>query len=781
MVHYPVRQLSVAAALCLAALPALGAAPLPLTSPLARPAPAVLPVSTAMAAPSDSVPAGVIVPVRAGVRNKGGRLAFQIDAEAGSPSLRRVSGGVEIRLPGAADLDLSGLRHIRQVAGIEQRREGDALIATVRLTCACDIHAGHIPGYFFVDFRDAREPVSAARLSVAAAAGSAPGNAPPAVATKPAPRGDDMDSLRASLSTKIALLNGVAPAADAAPQSAPAAAPAVPPPPPKPICQPDFDMAAWRGEGSFTERLVALRRQAANAMEGAPEMAALAEFYVANGLPNEALAAVNEWHAEDPSAADRTRLARVADIAHLMRRESIDAASPLLAEHAGCDRDDLGLWRALAATAIGDTQTVVQQAGKARAELRDIPDTPRQIFAMAIADASGDDPGTLRAMAAAVQNADSSAPDDEADRLLLQAKIASSEGNLSDEVLFLGRAAEQDSTVPGLIARMRLAALDASRPGPVGSHAEAVLLDLAHAYRYDPLGEEAALLLAQRRLEEGDYAETLALADQSAAGESHRGESRGAELVARILRILVGPDSPSLPDADQRLTLYWRYEGYATPGAKGDDIRLGAIRLLLARNLPEAALSVANQLSPVTTASPDAMVLRALAEARAATGDPQKALALLGQVPASPEAHRATAAALARLDRADDAAHALDGLPAYADRLRRADLFYQAQDWDAAAAAYADLLRDPATEKTARADLTTRYALTASLARRAPADRPATELLSAQGAARDALSLVDAPPPAASSVAVSSGAVTQVDEVRQAIERSKHIEDLLAP
>ena len=48
---------------------------------------------------------------------------------------------------------------------------------------------------------------------------------------------------------------------------------------------------------------------------------------------------------------------------------------------------------------------------------------------------------------------------------------------------------------------------------------------------------------------------------------------------------------PTLPPADQRLYLFWKYGGYATPGDKGDDIRAAAAQLMIA--LPSLGLVIA--------------------------------------------------------------------------------------------------------------------------------------------------------------------------------------------
>jgi hypothetical protein len=178
---------------------------------------------------------------------------------------------------------------------------------------------------------------------------------------------------------------------------------------------------------------------------------------------------------------------------------------------------------------------------------------------------------------------------------MLQARIARLTGDADDELAFLERAARYDRTVPGLAAKARLAALRIAGDPPQAARSEAILADIARTYRSESVGQEAAEQYAEHRLHLGDYRSALAIADETAGPASGRSrDSRGAALAARILRILMveAPATATLPEPAARLALYWRYEGYATPGAKGDDIRIGAARIMLAQEVPDPAVEV---------------------------------------------------------------------------------------------------------------------------------------------------------------------------------------------
>jgi hypothetical protein len=166
---------------------------------------------------------------------------------------------------------------------------------------------------------------------------------------------------------------------------------------------------------------------------------------------------------------------------------------------------------------------------------------------------------------------------------------------------------------------------------------------------------------------------------------------------------------------------------------------------------------------------PQAVLLLARAEAEAAQGDPQRALALLATLPPDDASRRLAASALARTGRLEEAAAQLDGLRDVADLSRRAELLFQARAWRAAGGAYAALLRDPALPAAARTDATARLASATTLAQ-GRAEVPAELLAPEPGSAAMLRLNAAAPPPG-----------TGIAGVREAIERSRQIEALLPP
>ncbi len=607
-------------------------------------------------------------------------------------------------------------------------------------------------------------------------------------------RTNDLDALRKELVLKLDALNQPAPAP--APTSAPALArldageagrmnrtagdAGADAGSSRKLCPPSFEMAGWQGSVGFSARLAQLRGRIVGNRAASSSLVALAQFYVAHGLAGEALGVVAEaMPAAGSMSDDAARLQRVADLARLMKGIQIGAASPLLGNPPQCDRPDLGLWQALAAAAAHDPQGVEHamandQGAKAQLALQTLPDPVRDILAYRVADTVDDDSPVLPMLAHALRDAAPTTQEDKAASWLLEARLAASHGNAAGEKSFLERAAGTGRSLPGLQAEIRLAVLAARADRPLSARDEARLADAARVYRATALGQGAAAELAERKLRDGDFTASLRIADQSAraGGMQNRADRNGAVLTAKILRVLlVSPGQARLPPPAERAALYLRYQGYATPGPQGDDIRLGAARLLLAQGLPAAALDAARQLSAPAAGSPQGLGVRALAEAQA--GDPATALDLIGGAPPDNDMHRAAATALARLARPEEAAHQLDGLTSIADRLRRVRLLSDAKAWGDAASACADLLRDPTLPPDARREASDRYGLAVVLSG-GHADPALT--LAPNGLAARALAALPAPDAAGDEAKSGHGAITAV---RGALRRARAIDGLL--
>lgn len=564
------------------------------------------------------------------------------------------------------------------------------------------------PAHHAAHHRHGRHRTSRAEHPAAAHSG--------AVASHAAPSDAELAVLRSELAQKLRALNAPSPPAPVPSADGTAAGEAADnrivtlAVPPRPTCPPTFDTRGWTGSGAYSDRLRNLRGAVAATQAAPPALAALAEFYLAHGLAGEALDVIGEMPEQAADAAGQARLRMDADLARLLKGAPIDSASPLLAVPAACERRDAALWRALAAAASHDPASVARDAAAAAAGLRGLPELILERLALRIADAT-DDPAAMRAVAAALRNTNDGDPTDSAARQYLLARIARADRDEAAERVALQAAAADPVAMPGLFARARLAEL--APPNDLRSESE--LADVARVYRDDVFGQDVAAFLAERRLQQGDYAASLAMVETSVAPDgARRTESRGAVLAAHVLRLLLADPPPEkAPGAAERAALFLRYQGYVPPGAQGDDIRLAAARLMLALGMPATALDTLRLLSADGATAPQAVQMRARAEARA--GDPQAALRMLQHLAPDMDVHRTAAEALARLGRFTDAAAQLDGLAGLDDRAQRASLLWQAQAWDDAARAYAELLRDTALPKNARRDAEDRYSLALAL------------------------------------------------------------------
>jgi hypothetical protein len=507
-----------------------------------------------------------------------GRISLSLRGSA-EPELRQVDGGIELHFAKGIRVALPAEHGLHEVDGINVRETPDGLVVVIRFACDCGVAPGHAPGLLRLDIRSNPKPavpvvkaptnaeVKPLPNTTAKPAPNVTVKPPSSAAVKPTPNNEasDLGKLREALTAKLAMLNGgpIPPSGtvSAAPQTAGKTAAPVgeqQSAAPAPICPPHFDAANWTPKGDFTTRLTELRAQLAVTRESSGAMAELAEFYLSNGLAGEAFTVASEAQFGNIRPEDRDRLAVTRDIARLLKREALDPDSPLLAISSDCQGSDAALWRALAAAAAGDPNGVARDAESTVKALHQVPEPLLQLIVFRIVDAAGDNLPALQAMAGALRNTDIGSPENEAGRFFLQARMARLSGDADDERAFLERAVRHDRTVPGLMAKARLAAIRAAKDLPPGDQSEALLADIARTYRSEAMGQEAAENYAESRLRQGDYASALAIADETAGPASSRTrDSRGAALVARILRTLMAdaPGSTALPDPADRLAL----------------------------------------------------------------------------------------------------------------------------------------------------------------------------------------------------------------------------------
>jgi hypothetical protein len=284
------------------------------------------------------------------------RITLEL-ADNAPPTVRDLPDGVELTFAPGTKVEIPADLSLRQVASIAQHEADGSPVAVVHLACNCSVTTENTALLLRLDISETpqtaerRPPVSPHEHADRQPPASLHADRQPPAR----PHNGDLDKLRSDLTARLAVLNApspppaTAPAAPA-PASPVAAAPsdAAPPvPPPPQICLPAVDMAHWRSGANFVSQLADLRARVARTHAGAPEMAALTEFYLAYALGAEASAVASDALGGDATPDDHTRLLRDADIAHLLKGEQLDPTSPLLSSPPGCERADAALWRAL--------------------------------------------------------------------------------------------------------------------------------------------------------------------------------------------------------------------------------------------------------------------------------------------------------------------------------------------------------------------------------------------------------------------------------------------------
>jgi hypothetical protein len=773
----------------------------PTLTPAPAKGPAPAPAASAVAAAPANVPTTRILTFQ---YPQGARVSFVVGYAGSNVTARQQPNAIEVHIDDKSEVSLAALKPLREVTGIDVRKEGRGSIATIHLASDCEVKLEKIDLGFRVDLVDrgpppavaaaAAPPAAVSVMGTASVPAAAPAKAPvaapavtptkgAAVAKAPGPaKGKaegsapaiDLDALRNNLTEKLALLQNPPKqqAADTAQQPAAngsTADPAKPDQASRPACPPTFSMEGWKGQEAFADRLRLLRLVMARSGDAPEAVAALAEFYLGNGLAAEARALLDPVKRAGLDPEKQKRLDRDADIARLLRGEPIRSESVLLAASENCERTDIPLWRILSAAASGDEAAVHRDADAASHALLFLPQPLSSRFALRIAEAGQDDKVILEAMAASLRNTDVGDSDEAAGRYMLQAWIARTQNDPVTEESFLVRAAPTVGAI-GLQARERLAELHAAQGDDVGRQSMLTLADAARVYRDTKIGQSATTVLSDLLLSRGDYTGALKVAVDSTANlTAQRNDSYGAALAVKVLhKLLVETDAQNLPPPDQRLYLFWKYGGYATPGDKGDDIRAAAAQLMIAQGLPEAALKVTRQLSDTVGQSDQGILLRAAAEASA--GDADQALAMLKGRASTPETQRISAVALKRLGHPLDAAHQLDGLKDIDRQIERAALFYEARDWSDASDAYADVLRKDGLSQDQRGEAGDRYALALALAGKPPA----ADLRQFSGLAQRVIEALPAN-------GTSGDKPSPVSEVRDSIRRAIQIEGILPP
>jgi hypothetical protein len=527
-----------------------------------------------------------------------------------------------------------------------------------------------------------------------------------------------------------------------------------------------LDAPARIGAGPFATELA--RRQdalstALSSGEGAAEaQLALAAFYLARLMPDEALASLAGL---EPSVLDQPDAVWL-KAAALLLADRADEIGPADWRRSTCGGRDIALWRAAIVAGLGEPALELLAPEGIVRRLTAYPLPLRIELGLRLAQAG------LDARAAK-----------DAERFLAIVEAAGPGEQALARVLFLkGRLAALRGDFAGAHTHWQQAV---RLPGEYGVRAKLALLralldagkqvaadewPLLERFAFDWRGHDLQLEIARlsARLYEREGQPLLALRMLEGVALSAPGRSQGlaaARLATNLLRRLYS-EAPTASGPAQ-LGAFWRYEGFVPPGPDGADIRLAFARALVGHDLPEAAVAILKDLS---TGAPTAIAAEAttlLAEAHLLLGQAELALALLGseagRLPEPQPARDVVAArALAQLGRFAEAAGVLHERTTAEAMMLKADYLWNAALWSEAMPAHLQLLdraREAGDEATTRR-LASRAAAAAYMAGGAEALGRAHDegmsAISASGETSARMALLDEVPPEAGTRARAS-------------------------
>jgi hypothetical protein len=465
-----------------------------------------------------------------------------------------------------------------------------------------------------------------------------------------------------------------------------------------------LDMAALGGTASFAAELArrqdALSRALAAGQGIAEAQHALAGFYLARLMPQEALQVLRTADGDAP-APTRRWLEAVALV--LADRTRPARARPLQA--ASCRGADVVLWQAVMRAADGPIPRQILESEPIWLRLAAYPSDLRAELALRLAEA-GIDAAAPEAIARLLDMVEQAAPAAEvrARALFLRGRLAAARGD------FAGARASWEEALhlrgEGAL-RATLAMLEWDLENDVLDEAAALaaLERLAYDWRGHPAQLSIAALTAALHERQGRVALALRAIEEVALGAAGQPAGRAAARLATDLMRRAYADAPSALPIDQ-LGVFWRYEGFVPPGADGADVRLAFARALIAHGLPNAAIGVLEPLVRDARGAAHEEAIELLAESYLAANRPAGALDLLHAAAQEASASRPgrnllAARALAALGRFSEAAGVLHGVGGEEAAQLEADYLWKAGLWREATTAFRALLHE---QEQGRAD-----------------------------------------------------------------------------
>ncbi len=489
---------------------------------------------------------------------------------------------------------------------------------------------------------------------------------------------------------------------------------------------PSFDPGGWLQPGPqyYRARRAVLEEQLGLTPRGNrnPLRLDLARLHLANAAAAEALSILRVMADEEPSVADAAAFRAVRGAGQLLMGRPDEAVADLAAAAAEAGAE-AAFWAAAAKARLNRPadQAGILQAGLPllRKYHPEIKVRLGMIAAEALIDAAAEAEADADADEAPVEDERLSLAADLIETLRrerltrsekahlrwLEARLAKVNGDFDQAIALwqeveagndrLYRARAALDRIELELAQQRIDAAEAIRR----------MDRLRFAWRGDDLEFDLLRRLGELRIEAGDYGEGLRSLRQLATTFSgHPKMDAVSELMTGTFeRLFLDGGADALPPVTA-IALYEEFRELTPAGPKGDEmIRRLADRLATVDLLDQAAKLLRHQVDYRLQGEDKARVAARLALIYLLDRKPEEALAVIEtsdrpQLPDLLQAQRRQlrAQALSDLGRAAEAVALIEGDQTRSARLLRAEIRWREQNWEDAAAAFADLVGEPA-------------------------------------------------------------------------------------
>jgi hypothetical protein len=459
--------------------------------------------------------------------------------------------------------------------------------------------------------------------------------------------------------------------------------------------------AAWDNEtkGNIRDRERELFRLASEApvRERSARRKQLADFYLANQRPSEAIGVLQASFKEEPALLEMPGMRMTLGVAHAMAMQ-FDEAGKVFADRSFAEVPEVDLWRGYMAAQKQDWQSALVSFRKALPVLDQYPERLQAILRPMIVNAAveGDDYNFAGQQLDYYERLKTGL-ERPALADLLRGRVSEASGRVDDALVLYDRAAksaDRDIEAKARLYRVLLQHKDKRLDGP---SVEAELETLGVIWRGDELELKALDVLSGLYAGNDRWREAFGATRRALEINSEHQIARDIQdkMAVQFENLFLDGKADAL-DKVKSLALYYDFRNFTPPGRKGDDIvRRLADRLISLDLLEEAAALLQHQVTHRLDGTARSSVATKLAVVYLQDEKPVDALRVLkdtrlSSIPDDLKRARALveARALAELTRTDLAIEMVANQKGpEVDRLR-ADIYWTGKRWREAGEAY---------------------------------------------------------------------------------------------